>query len=309
MVFRSRKSKRYAAALLLTAVVFIAAIMPTSAQVTPLTTENPRTNSYGMEGTIPAPPPTEGARITAPSGGQTYREPIITVSGVCPTDLLVEILSNGVMAGSTLCENGSFSLQIALFPGTNDLTARVLDDLGQEGPPSNTVTVTYDSAQFNPFGASITLTSSYSRRAVDPGSTLVWPLQLSGGTGPYAFSVDWGDGTGPQLQSEAAAGIINIQHIYKNAGIYRVTIQVVDVNGAAGFLQLIAVANGDAASAIVNTDQQPETIIIQTRVLWIPALAVLLLMLPAFWLGRRHELRAMRRRLEHDAEMVRHLEG
>ena len=307
-----KKTRRYIAGAALVAVIVFAmsnVTVPVSAQITPLTTENPRANSYGMEGTITAPPPTEGARITAPSGGQNYRDPIITVSGVCPADLLVEILNNGVMVGSTLCENGSFSLRIALFPGSNDLTARVLDDLGQEGPASNTVTVTYDNAQFSAFGASITLTSAYSRRAVDPGSNLVWPLQLSGGTGPYAFSVDWGDGEGPKLQSQATAGIVNIQHVYKSAGIYRVTIQVVDANGATGFLQLIAVANGDAASAIVNTDAQPEQIVIQTKVLWIPALAVLVLMLPAFWLGRRHELRAMRRKLERDAEMVRHLES
>jgi hypothetical protein len=303
-------------------VVLIAACMmlvsvPASAQqtlppgFTPLTTENPKANSFGMEGRISSPPPSVGARITVPSTGQTFAQPIITVSGICPNGVLVEILNNGVMVGSTFCENGSFSLQILLFIGKNDLTARVLDDLGQEGPPSNMVSVTYNrpGANFSPFVDAITLTSEYSRRAADPGSMLVWPLQLSGGTGPYAFSIDWGDGTDPQLQSQSVAGIVNIQHVYKNPGIYRVTIRVVDSNGVVGFLQVIAVANGDAASAIVNTAEPADRIIIQRQVVWLPAAVVTALLIPAFWLGRRNEARAIRKRLEHDAEMVRELDN
>jgi hypothetical protein len=279
---------------------------------TPLVPDSPKGSSFGMEGKISAPPPTQGAHISAPSGGQTYNTPIITVSGTCPDDLLVEVLNNGVMVGSTLCENGSFSLQIGLFPGQNELSARVTDELGQEGPPSNVVTVTYSTganASFSAFASFITLTSSYSRRAVDPGSTLIWPLQLSGGTGPYAFSIDWGDGSAPDLLSQPAAGIINIKHVYKTAGIYRVTVKVTDVNGISGFLQLIAVANGEAESAIKNGDAEPANIVIRNKVIWLPAAIVLTLLIPAFWLGRRHEARAMKKRLEHDAEMIRKLDA
>lgn len=312
--FKMPSFARIVAALALAVLIVMSVSVSGSAQsnlppgFTPLTTENPKANSFGMEGRISAPPPAQGARITAPSGGQSYNQSPITVSGICPTGTLVEILNNGVMVGSIYCENGSFSLQVSLFTGQNDLSARVIDDLGQEGPPSNVVTVTYNNAQFSAFGAIITLTSNYSRRAIDPGATLTWPLQLSGGTGPYAFSIDWGDGTGAQLMSVPAAGIVNITHVYKTAGIYRVTIRVTDVNGATGFLQLIAVANGEAAAAIVNNDEQPATIVFRNRVVWIPALIVLLLLIPAFWLGRRHEMRAFRKKLERDAEMLRNLE-
>jgi hypothetical protein len=300
-------------ALVFTLLIFMASQVSAQSQqlppgFTPLTTENPKANSFGMEGKISAPAPTEPARITAPSGGQNYTTPLITVSGTCPTGLLVEILDNGVMVGSTFCENGSFSLLISLFAGQNDLSARVIDDLGQVGPQSNIVTVFFNNGQFTPFGAIITLTSNYSRRAADPDSTLTWPLQLSGGTGPYAFSIDWGDGSELQLMSQATAGLINISHVYKNAGIYRVTIKVVDANGATGFLQVIAVANGDAQAKIVNTDEQPAKIEYRNKVIWLPAAIVFLLLLPAFWLGRRHEARAMRKRLERDAEMVRKLD-
>lgn len=277
----------------------------------PLTTENPKTNAYGIEGTVSAPPPSEGARIVAPSGGQSYNFPVITVSGTCPSTLLVEILDNDVMVGSTYCEKGSFSIEISLFAGRNDLRARVKDDLGQLGPALNTVTVTYSApgSQLSPFTSVITLTSIYSRRAIDPGVKLVWPIQLTGGTGPYAFSIDWGDGTEPDLQSEPAAGNIEIKHAYSAAGIYRVTIRVKDSKGVTGFLQVMAIANGSASSAIVSTSQPADRIIIQSRVVWIPAALVCALLIPAFWLGRRHEARSIMKRLQRDAKLIKELDA
>lgn len=305
-------------ATLLSVAIFMSTTETAAAQTTdlppgftPLTTPNPRTNSYGMDGYIPAPPPSEGARITVPGNGQNFSEQIITVSGICPTGVLVEVLNNGVMVGSTFCEDGSFQVQIALFPGQNDLTARVLDDLGQEGPASNTVTVTYTrpDASFSPFADAITLTSAFSRRAADPNTALTWPIQLSGGSGPYAFSINWGDGTALQLLSQSAPGIVNLSHVYKNPGIYQVTIQAVDSNGVVGFLQVIAVANGDAAAAIYNLEEPADRIIVKKEILWVPAAVVTALLIPAFWLGRRNEARAMRLKLERDAEMVRELDN
>lgn len=273
-----------------------------------MTTENPKSNSYGIEGKISSPPPTQGAYITAPSGGQSYNSSPITISGSCPRGLLVEVYDNGVLVGSTMCQNGSFSLQISLFPGQNDLTAIVLDDLGQKGPASNTVSVAYTSASFGAFASYITLTSSYGRRAADPGSQLTWPLQLSGGTGPYAFSIDWGDGSAPDLQSQAVAGIVNIKHTYKKAGIYRVTIKVTDANGSSGFLQLIAVANGAASSAVQTGDEQTAaTKVVETKILWEPMVILSFFVIIAFWLGRRYEMRALRNKLERDAAMIKKL--
>jgi PKD repeat protein len=278
------------------------------AQLTPITPDSPKSSAYGVEGRISSPPPSQAAHIVAPSGNQTYTNPLISVSGSCLKGLLVEVYSNGVLVGSTMCQSGSFSLQIYLFPGQNELTALVRDNLGQQGPVSNTVIVTYSSASFEAFATAITLTSAYGRRAADPGSELTWPLQLSGGTGPYAFSIDWGDGSAQDLMSQSFAGIVNIKHTYKSAGIYRVTIKVSDHNGANGFLQLIAVANGAASSKIQTGDSNDSNAkTVQTKVLWGPAIVCLALLIPAFWLGRRYEMRALRKKLEHDAQMIQHL--
>jgi len=204
------------------------------------------------------------------------------------------------MVGAINCTSGSFSLQVSLFTGQNDLSATQYDDLGQASPDSNTVTVTYNNADFSAFGALITLTSNYGRRAANPGDTLTWPLLLSGGTGPYAFSVDWGDGTKPDLKSQPLAGEVEIGHVYAQAGIYHVTVKVTDVNGVSAFIQLVAVANGTPTNTGGTSGTGKGGTVIITKVVWWPAVVCLLLLLPAYWLGRRSELVTLHRKLEKD---------
>ncbi len=276
-----------------------------AAAITQIPIPTPKSNSYGLEATKTQPPPSVGATITTPGSGGSYTTSPITVGGLCQTSLLVQVYDNGVLVGAVDCVNGSFSVQVSLFTGQNDLTATVFDDLDQAGPVSNTVTVTYNNASFSAFGNLITLTSSYGRRAADPGSTLTWPLLLSGGNGPYAFSIDWGDGTPSDLKSEAQSGTINISHVYKQSGLYHVTIKVTDVNGVSAFLQVVAIANGKPAASS-SSGVNIKTVII-TKVVWIPAVVCLVLLGPAYWLGRRSELVSLHKQLEKDMENYKEL--
>ncbi len=264
-----------------------------SAQLTPIPTPDPKPGSYGIGATKTQEAPTQGATITTPGSGASYTESPITVSGICPAGLIVQIYNNGVMVGSVMCENGSFTLQVGLFAGINELTATVFDDLEQAGPASNVVTVNYTNAQFSAFGQLVTLTSSYGRRSAAANANLGWPLQLSGGSGPYAFSIDWGDGGAAELKSEALAGVINIQHTYKRAGIYRVNVRVVDANGVSAFLQVIAVSSGEVAAPTAEEEKSGT----RTVVLWIPAAIAFALLLPVFWLGRRSQIVSLRNRM------------
>lgn len=251
--------------------------------------------SIGLQGTISSAPPTRGATITTPSSGAVFSTLPITVSGLCPTGVLVKIFSNNVFVGSTYCANGSYSVQIDLFSGTNDLVARVYDSLDQAGPDSNTVTVTYNDAQFAQFGTHVTLSSIYAERGAPPGQEIDWPIILSGGTGPYAISIDWGDGTATDLLSQPTPGTITIKHSYKTAGIYRVIVKATDKNGGTAFLQLVGQATGATQN---NSKSGSGTAVVKVEVLWWPALAMLPLIFAAFWIGRRHELISLRRQLE-----------
>lgn len=261
---------------------------------------SPKPGSYGLEATKKQAPPTQGATITTPGSGASYATSPIAVNGVCPNGLLVEVYNNGVMVGSVMCEGGSFSMQVSLFAGTNELSALVYDDLGQPGPVSNLVTVTYTNTQFTAFGALVTLTSSYGRRSAPAGSELTWPLQLSGGTGPYAFSIDWGDGSNPELKSQALSGVVDISHLYKKAGIYQVNITVTDVNGVSAFLQLVAVSSGkvDGSGSGANAaDKNANNTVAPPEILWIPTATSLALLVPSYWLGRRSQLLSLRNKM------------
>ena len=281
--------------LLLTAIILSS---PVSA-LDPIQTPNPMPGSYGLEATKTQPPPTQGATITTPGNGGSFATSPVTVNGICPAGLLVQIYNNNVMVGSVMCSNGSFSLEVSLFAGTNELSAIVYDDLEQAGPASNVVTVTYTDTSFTAFGTLMTLTSSYGRRSAAASSPLTWPLQFSGGAGPYAFSIDWGDGSGPELKSQALAGVVTIDHVYKKAGIYQVNVRVTDVNGVSAFLQLVAVASGkvDGATATQADSKNGQTDAAPAQVLWVPTVTSLALLAPSYWLGRRSQLLSLRKKM------------
>lgn len=260
----------------------------------------PADESVGVEGRISSPPPTQAATIVAPANGQVFTNIPITVTGSCPANTIIKIFSNDVFVGSATCDNGSYSLQISLFSGRNDLVAKVFDALDQEGPPSPTVSISFNDPQFAQFGTQVLLTSQYARRATDPNVTMEWPIIISSGVGPYAISVDWGDGTPVELVSQPFAGVITLRHAYREPGVYKVIFKVADRNGSSSFLQVITIVNGPGGTNRTVGDSGNQTVITKTRVLWEPALALLMLCILTFWLGRKYELVSLRKRIERE---------
>jgi len=262
------------------------------------TVQNPQSDAVGIQGKIPSAPPKTGATISTPGNGQTFTKTPITVAGLCPKGLLVKIFSNNVFVGSVQCTNGSYTIQVDLFSGRNDLVARVFDAFDQAGPDSNIVTVTFNDAQFNPLGGPLlTLTSAYSNRGANPGATLTWPFILSGGVSPYAITIDWGDGKTSDLISRQFTGTFDTTHVYDNAGIYRVVIRATDKNGLTAYLQVVATANGAVIDRTQDGNKVPGKSVIK-EVMWIPAAATVPLLFVSFWLGRKFELAALRKHLE-----------
>ncbi len=255
---------------------------------------NPQSGSVGLEGQVPGSPPTTGATITVPGNGQNFTTTPITVAGICPKGLLVEIFKNNVFGGSVDCVNGSFSLQVDLFDGRDDLVARVYDSLNQSGPDSATVSVTYN-PNLSAAVSRLLILTSYAKRGAQPGSTLSWPLSISGGNGPYAVSVDWGDKTNPDLISRSAAGDFTIDHIYKLSGAYNVIIRATDSKGAAAFLQVVGVGNGPIQQSTSATNGAQ--VITQTKIIWWPLIIAVILIVVSFWLGRRQQIEQIRIRL------------
>ncbi len=263
---------------------------------TPISYAAEESGSIGIEGRISSPPPSVGATISVPSDGQSFTGLPVTVAGICPNGLLVKVFKNNVFAGSTQCSNGSFSIQIDLFSGLNELVVRVYDALDQPGPDSNIVRVTFNDGR--PGATSrVSLTSNFAKRGANPGQTLAWPIILSGGQGSYAISVDWGDGTPQDLSSRPLAGLFDIAHVYKTPGVYNIIVKAVDANGVVAYLQLVGVGNGPLSQDNVDNGTAgdgEETV----RILWQPAAILIPLIVITFWLGRRYELKLIRQRLE-----------
>src|SRR5690606_5309418 len=211
--------------------LFIGQAAPLNAQVT-----NPQTGAVALADTIPTEPPQVGATITCPSNGQTFTSIPITVQGICPQGLLVKIFKNDVFAGAVQCAaNGTYEIDIDLFSGQNELIARVFDVLDQPGPDSNTVTVTFDDGP-DDGTPQLILTSNFALREANAGTELAWPLAISGGTGPYAVSIEWGDGETTQIPLDLA-GNFTVRHTYAEPGVYRLVVRATDSRGKSAFLQ------------------------------------------------------------------------
>lgn len=262
-------------------------------------TQNPQSGAIGIEGVIPIDPPETGAIISFPINGQTFTNVPIDVTGICPANLLVNIFKNEVFAGSVQCSaNGSFSVTVDLFSGSNDLVARVFDDLDQPGPDSNTVTVFHDDgSDISNAVDRVILTSNFAKRGANPGSRLIWPFTISGGVGPYAVVVDWGDGE-DSILSLSGPGEFDAEHIYERPGTYRVIVKATDSNGTTTFFQVVGVANG-ALTSDSNDDgvEAVQTRVVSRFVIW-PMYILLLLIVSTFWLGKRYEKRRIKKLME-----------
>lgn len=262
--------------------------------------ENPQDGAIGMQGSITAPPPSEAATISVPTNNQTFTSIPITVSGLCPAgdDLIIKLFKNNIFSGSAPCVDGSYSLETDLFIGENELIARVFDALDQAGPDSNIVTVFYEDDSAGAVGRP-TLSSNFAKRGANPGQTLVWPIILAGGQGPYAVSVDWGDGSAPDLFSLEFPGDFNIEHVYDRPGFYNVVIKVTDANNNPAFLQLVGVANGPLSQEDMSgADGTGPAAAATTRVLWQPAALLIPFIISTFWLGKKYAVKNIQNKLE-----------
>jgi hypothetical protein len=264
------------------------------------TNGNPESGSVGLTGVMPGKPPTVAATIESPVNQQRFTATPITISGTCPENTLVELYKNDIFAGSTPCNDaGRYSIEIDLLIGENKLIARVYDSLNQAGPDSNAVTVYYDAlpaqlsslAPLNFGGAQLLLNTDAVFRGSFPGQEMSVPIDVIGGTPPYAINVLWGDGTN-RVEPRSNNITFDVRHTYKKAGTYKITIQGTDSQGRVAFLSVAAIINGqpDAVAATSKTKAAMNKLL----VLW-PLYTTILSVVISFWLGERREKKILTR--------------
>lgn len=259
----------------------------------------PQSGSIGLTGVVPGKPPTIAATIASPSQGQRFSATPIKVSGTCPAGTLVEVFKNDIFAGSTTCdESGKYELEIDLLIGQNILIAKVYDDLNQPGPDSNAVTVFYDAlgAQASPItsldfgGAQLLLNTDAVFRGVFPEKELAVPIDILGGTPPYALNVQWGDSTNKVIPRNDNV-TFNATHTYKRPGTYQISLQASDSQGRVAFLTVAAIVNGQPGitAGTTPTTARPLSTLLA---LW-PLYTALVAMVASFWLGEWREKRIL----------------
>jgi len=274
---------------------------------------------------IKAPPISSPAIITSPPDGAHFSAVPITVDGSCPPNAAyIEIFRNGFMGGSAICSGSStFEIQTDLFPGANQLTAHSFNSTDDEGPVSDKVTVYYDVSQTPPTStpgnstASGQPTGSNPQPPVEPltlktafvykgfyvNQPIEWPLEISGGTAPYAFNVDWGDGSNSVI-SRKDAGQFNLNHTYTKPGgykgNYKIKVQASDNQGNYAYLEFFVIVNAKTDQNIIGSiySKPPPSLNNLRGLLWVawPAYVMIFLLAVSFKLGEREELIILRRR-------------
>jgi hypothetical protein len=262
---------------------------------------SPQSGSAGLTGTVPSTPPSVAATIATPTSGQNFTSLPVTISGICPSNLLIKIYINNIFSGSSECVSGSYSIISDLFEGSNVIIARDYDNLSQSGPDSNSVNVSYAS-NLNPSGSPITLASNYAELGANPGTILSWPIQITGGSPSYALSVDWGDGEQATLMSKVSSGELNLSHTYIASGVYTILIKATDVSGNLSFLQLVGVANGPASqtslAATAKTNSTTKSAVISMPNLVVIIVGLIMIPLIAFILGSMHRKKEIQDKLQ-----------
>lgn len=276
---------------------------PLLAYTTSALSPPPQAGSIGLTGTVPGKAPTVAATIKSPANEQRFGTSPITVSGTCPANTLVEVFKNDIFAGSTPCsDSGIYSVEIDLLIGPNTLVARVYDALNQPGPDSNTVTVMYDAlpsqagalAPLDFGGAQLLLNTDAVFRGIFPDKELTIPVDILGGTPPYAVNVQWGDTTNKVVPRNNNAPF-KVAHTYRKPGTYQITLQASDASGRVAFLTVASIVNGQPASTVAAVASSDTGVISKLLVLW-PLYAGSLATVMSFWIGERREKYLLKKR-------------
>lgn len=265
--------------------------------------DGPEAASIGITGTMPAKAPTVAAVIKVPKDGQHFTTSPITVSGTCPSNTIVELFKNDIFAGSTPCTDVDiFSIDIDLMIGKNTLMARVYDALNQPGPDSNKVVVYYDALppQSDPLnlldlGSQLLLNTDSVFRGIFPGKNFSMPIDIIGGTPPYAVNVQFGDSNNKVI-SRNDNTTFSVTHNYQKAGTYQVTIQVTDSRGNVSFLTVAVIVNGQPSTATGSTSTTtPTSILGKLLILW-PLYAAVVAIVTSFFIGEKREKHILEKR-------------
>jgi hypothetical protein len=214
-----------------------------------------KADTYNVNATVPFPGPTQPANINPSLQGTTVRDALITIGGSCqllnPVGV-VTIWRNGASIGSSACD-GTFSLQVMLQVGNNNLIARTANASGVYGPDSAPTNISLvlppnlpvptnptpsptspasEIVSTNAGAASgLTAATDAPFSILNAANAVTIQVTIDGGVRPYDIMISWGDGT-TEIKTVDVAGIYSFSHTYLTVDDYQIHGRVRDGLGA-----------------------------------------------------------------------------
>lgn len=264
----------------------------------------------------PAPPPTPTPAPPSPpttlqvtsqdstsyqSGAVTSVSPYVTERGIAPPFSLIVVTfhSNPLTCQTYADSNGNWSctLDQALADGFHDVYVTATTPQGQVLTlVTYHIHVSSGIAPLQPPHLAITpflVTTHYHYQVLNSGQALNLRLGLSGGAGPYAVTILWGDGKESTIARSDTAQFSTMHTYIATDGrqqLYTVKIEVADSTGASAYLQLPELIHGSGNKlAIIGSLGDDDSFIGRWIFLAWPTYLILVLMAVSFWLGERQE--------------------
>ena len=222
------------------------------------------------------------------------------MTGYCQSPSYVVLYRNNIFSGVALCSiNNSWSLQLGLLPGMNDLQTKIYSLNDRAGPLSSIYYIYYNVVA-NPSIIPLFAKSIFTYTGIYVGQTFNLPIDIEGGYQPYALDINWGDGSTHTLMSRPSSGMFQGSHIYSKAGGYRgsynIIINISDSKNNHTVLQLLAIVNnqniffGTTSNSSNSLRVGPSNAILAKLIKFIwPSYGIVVLMLFSFWLGEKQE--------------------
>lgn len=223
-----------------------------------INTNNVFADTYDVTAVVPFDPPTIPATVTSPANNTTVNTSNIEINGTCQElnpAVIVSVWNGPLLLGSTTClVGGNYSINVAMFSGTNVLIIKSSNVNGLYGPDSTPFNINYTPNQpvsnpspsqdsgnnnnnFPPGPANnpqnsgeLLLTSLAPFGVTNSENTVSITVRISGGNNPYSLTINWGDGT-TMTQKLDTEGDYTFSHTYETADNYIVNAIVVDVLG------------------------------------------------------------------------------
>lgn len=212
---------------------------------------------YNVNAVVPYATPNQAATVDSPVSGAVVHDAQQTVSGTCQTASppnVVSVWRDGQLLGSAACLGGSYSLNVVLQLGQNNLVVRTANLNGIYGPDNAVIVVSFELpvvAEPLPTGVNQPTTTSQQTSAINKGGlsnlqiTTQTPFSVlspdnnvvsiqvvvAGGQHPYVLQLNWGDGS-TESRSIEQPGTYEFTHTYRVQRSYTVHVQARDVLGS-----------------------------------------------------------------------------